>query len=63
VVGWTDVDGFSFPSLIRSGRMLGTQFHPEKSGPTGRALLAAWVQGLLDAAPAGEQGQGARAWS
>ncbi|HUQ43440.1 MAG TPA: imidazole glycerol phosphate synthase subunit HisH [Candidatus Limnocylindria bacterium] len=46
--GWTEVDGFRFPSLIRSGSMLGTQFHPEKSGPAGRALLAAWVRGLLD---------------
>ncbi len=48
VAGWTDVDGFRFPSLIRSGSLIGTQFHPEKSGGTGRALLAAWVGGMLD---------------
>lgn len=47
-VGWTDVDGFRFPSLIRTRSMLGTQFHPEKSGGPGRALLAAWAGGLLD---------------
>jgi glutamine amidotransferase len=48
VAGWTEVDGFRFPSLLRSGSLLGTQFHPEKSGPPGRALLAAWASGLLD---------------
>ncbi|MGI8998489.1 MAG: imidazole glycerol phosphate synthase subunit HisH [Candidatus Limnocylindria bacterium] len=49
VAGWTDVDGFRFPSLLRSGALTGTQFHPEKSGPTGRALLASFVAGALDA--------------
>ena len=48
VVGWTEVDGFRFPSLIRSGSVIGTQFHPEKSGPAGRALLAAFAAGALD---------------
>lgn len=47
-VGWTEVDGFRFASVLRSGSMLGTQFHPEKSGPAGRALLVAWATGLLD---------------
>ena len=58
VVGWTEVEGFRFPSLLRSGAMTGTQFHPEKSGPTGRALLAAFAAGALDARPIG-----AAAWS
>jgi glutamine amidotransferase len=48
IVGWTEVDGFGFPSLLRSGALTGTQFHPEKSGPTGRALLAAFAEGRLD---------------
>lgn len=48
VTGWTEVDGFRFPSLLRSGSLTGTQFHPEKSGPTGRALLAAFAAGALD---------------
>jgi glutamine amidotransferase len=48
VIGRTEVDGFRFPSLIRSGSMVGTQFHPEKSGGPGRALLGAWAEGLLD---------------
>jgi len=48
VAGWTEVDGFRFPSLLRAGALTGTQFHPEKSGPTGRALLAAFAAGALD---------------
>ncbi len=49
VAGWTDVDGFRFPSLLRAGALTGTQFHPEKSGPTGRAILASFAAGTLDA--------------
>ncbi|MCV0403777.1 MAG: imidazole glycerol phosphate synthase subunit HisH [Chloroflexi bacterium] len=49
VSGWTDVDNFRFPSLLRAGSLTGTQFHPEKSGPTGRALLSAFATGALDA--------------
>jgi glutamine amidotransferase len=49
VTGWTEVDGFRFPSLMRSGSLTGTQFHPEKSGPSGRALLTAFAAGALDA--------------
>lgn len=54
VVGWTEVGGFRFPTLLRSGAMIGTQFHPEKSGAAGRALLAAFATGRLGAARAGE---------
>ncbi|MEA2652422.1 MAG: imidazole glycerol-phosphate synthase subunit HisH [Chloroflexota bacterium] len=57
IAGWTDVDGFRFPSLLRAGPLTGTQFHPEKSGPIGRALLAAFASGALDARPR------AAAWS
>jgi glutamine amidotransferase len=49
ITGRTTVDGFTFPSILRSGAITGTQFHPEKSGPTGRALLRAFAAGLLDA--------------
>ena len=48
VAGRTTVDGFTFPSLLRVGSITGTQFHPEKSGPVGRALLAAFAAGRLD---------------
>ncbi|MEO6577365.1 MAG: imidazole glycerol phosphate synthase subunit HisH [Candidatus Limnocylindria bacterium] len=57
VRGWTEVDGFRFPSLLRSGSLTGTQFHPEKSGPTGHALLSAFASGELDARV------GAASWS
>ncbi len=49
-VGWTAVDGFRFPSLLRHGHLTATQFHPEKSGAFGRALLAAFAAGRVDAA-------------
>ncbi len=48
VRGTTEVDGFRFPSLLRTGSLIGTQFHPEKSGRFGHALLAAFAAGLLD---------------
>lgn len=48
VVGTTEVDGFRFPSLLRSGGITAAQFHPEKSGAFGRALLGAFATGLLD---------------
>jgi imidazole glycerol-phosphate synthase subunit HisH len=48
VVGTTEVDGFRFPSLLRAGHLTATQFHPEKSGGFGRALLGAFAAGLLD---------------
>ena len=50
VAGRTTVDGFTFPSLLRAGAVTGTQFHPEKSGPVGRALLRAFAAGSFDAA-------------
>lgn len=53
VAGTTTVDGFTFPSLLRAGPLTGTQFHPEKSGPVGRALLCAFAVGRLDGTRAG----------
>jgi glutamine amidotransferase len=48
----TTVDGFRFPSVFRAGPLSGVQFHPEKSGAVGRALLEAFAGGLLDRAVA-----------
>ena len=48
VAGTTTVDDFTFPSLLRAGSLTGTQFHPEKSGPVGRALLRAFAVGRFD---------------
>ena len=53
VAGTTEVDGFRFPSLLRRGHLTAVQFHPEKSGGFGRALIGAFATGLLDRSPAG----------
>ena len=36
--------GRAFPAVAGSGRVLGTQFHPEKSGPVGLAILANYLE-------------------
>ena len=41
-----DGDAAGFPCLVREGSVVGTQFHPEKSGVVGRRLLANWVATL-----------------
>jgi imidazole glycerol-phosphate synthase subunit HisH len=43
VVGRTRYGGTDFPCLVREGSVVGTQFHPEKSGEVGRRLLRNWV--------------------
>lgn len=35
--------GEAFPCVVREGSVLGTQFHPEKSGAVGARVLADWV--------------------
>ncbi len=39
VIAATDIDDRSFPAAIGRGAVLGVQFHPEKSGDRGLALL------------------------
>lgn len=39
----TPFAGGRFCSALRRGNVLGFQFHPEKSGPAGLAILARWV--------------------
>jgi imidazole glycerol phosphate synthase glutamine amidotransferase subunit len=46
VIGRTSYGGVDFPSLVREGSVVGTQFHPEKSGPVGARLLANWIATL-----------------
>jgi glutamine amidotransferase len=38
--------GVDFPCLVREGRVVGAQFHPEKSGAVGARLLANWIATL-----------------
>jgi glutamine amidotransferase len=44
VVGTTTVEGTTFASVVRSGRIVGAQFHPERSGAHGLAVLDAFVR-------------------
>ena len=46
VVGRTAYGGVDFPCIVREGSVVGTQFHPEKSGPVGARLLANWLASL-----------------
>ena len=46
VVAVTDYAAASFPCVVRVNNVLGTQFHPEKSGPVGARFLANWVTSL-----------------
>jgi len=37
--------GVRFAAVVRRGRVLGTQFHPERSGPLGARLLRNFIEG------------------
>lgn len=43
VVVATAACGEPFPAVVRSGRIVGTQFHPERSGEAGLRILANFV--------------------
>jgi imidazole glycerol-phosphate synthase subunit HisH len=45
-VTWSAHDGDRFVAAVENGPLSATQFHPEKSGDAGAALLRNWVQGL-----------------
>lgn len=47
VKGWTTFEGDKFASIVRSGNILGTQFHPEKSDLAGVALVHDFVCEVL----------------
>jgi glutamine amidotransferase/cyclase len=44
--------GYPFVSAIQKGNLIATQFHPEKSGPAGLALLKNFLTGAAPARPA-----------
>ena len=43
-VGQTEYAGVKFASAVRRGNLFATQFHPEKSGTVGLALLQAFLE-------------------
>lgn len=49
VAAWATY-GYRFPAVIRSGNVVGAQFHPEKSHRYGMAFLRAWLAGVGHAA-------------
>jgi imidazole glycerol phosphate synthase glutamine amidotransferase subunit len=46
VVARTTYGGVAFPCIVREGSVVGTQFHPEKSGAVGALLLRNWLASL-----------------
>jgi glutamine amidotransferase len=46
LVTWAEHGGDRFVAAVENGPLSATQFHPEKSGDAGAALLRNWVQGL-----------------
>jgi imidazole glycerol-phosphate synthase subunit HisH len=46
LVTWAEHGGDRFVAAVENGPLCATQFHPEKSGDAGAALLRNWVVGL-----------------
>jgi glutamine amidotransferase len=44
VVGWTTHEGDRFASTVRRGKVLGVQFHPEKSSAVGVRFVRAFLE-------------------
>jgi glutamine amidotransferase len=44
VTAWSELEGERFPAIVRRGRVVGVQFHPEKSSRPGLAFLAAFLE-------------------
>ena len=49
LVTWAEHGGDRFVAAVENGPLSATQFHPEKSGDAGAALLANWVASLQEA--------------
>jgi glutamine amidotransferase len=46
VTAWSTLDGDRFPAAVRSGNVVGVQFHPEKSSAPGVAFIHAFLQSI-----------------
>ena len=49
-IAMTEIDGERFASVARRGKVVGAQFHPERSGAYGRGFLDAFVALVSEAA-------------
>lgn len=47
IIATTSFGGFSIPAVVKSGSLLATQFHPEKSGKQGLEFLSGWAKSTL----------------
>ncbi len=48
LVTWAEHGGDRFVAAVENGPLSATQFHPEKSGDAGAALLANWLETVRD---------------
>ena len=48
VIAWSEHEGDRFPAAVRRGRVVGAQFHPEKSSAAGLAFVRAFVASLTN---------------
>ena len=48
LVTWAEHGGDRFVAAVENGPLCATQFHPEKSGDAGAALLKNWVTSLVE---------------
>jgi len=46
VRGWSTHESDSFPAIVRLGRTVGVQFHPEKSSVPGLRFLHAFLESV-----------------
>jgi glutamine amidotransferase len=46
VRAWTDYEGQRFPATVESGKIFGTQFHPEKSHDAGAKIISNFVKSI-----------------
>ena len=44
VRAWSEHEGDRFPAMVRAGRVVGVQFHPEKSSAPGVRLVHQWLE-------------------